>query len=425
MSRSVPNTGKKGNVLPSQDVKEKVKDKGKKKKKTQYFLTYISKLIKDRYPNFSISGNAKDQINKLMVTFCETVSQACHKSLRKKDRKTINEDVVKNILELYLKDNLYRDCVFNGEQCLENLRDFNTFQKDTNDKRSRYTRKTVRAMITIPPPLVEKFLRSQSKVMLSSEVSTFFAGCVEYILTEILDVTVGRVISENKSRILIKHVEFGVDSHDELKGLIHVLNITFLGGPVHVGIHKELTLKEEGSNKFKGSVKDIKTLQKSNKLMIPKAQIERMIRKSLGEFKTGKNFNPVQKVSKNVFIITQYIIERKILDLLRKANIIALHGKRSKVTGSDISLALFLERSGSNFSLGEYYTFSDDYHFDVKSRKKRVKNEGEETIEENTVIEEIEGGTIEDGTVFEEDGTVIGETVIDEDTVISSSGEDN
>lgn len=392
MSRSVPKMGTKSEInIPH-----------KKKKKTKYFDTYISKLLKERYPNFSMNGNSRDQINKLLITLCESIGYACFKSLKSNMKKTINIKNIKNILELYFKNKFLKDIIFNGEQCLENLKDFNTFQKNTNDKRSRYTRKNIRAMIIIPPSLVEKFLRIYKKILLSSEVSTFFAGCVEYILIEILDLAVNEVISQNKSRILIRHIEFGINKHEELKRLISILNITFIGGPVFPGIHSELTLKQEGSNKLKTCIKDIKMLQKSNKLIIPKIQIERIIRKVLFNDDTSL------KVSKIVFISIQYIIERKILDILRKANIIALHTKKFKVNGSDISLVLFLEKSMNNFSLNDYYTFSEENHFDIKYRKK-YRDSTSEVIPEDDGINDndtIEDSIIND-SVIDDDGTVL------------------
>jgi histone H3/H4 len=209
-----------------------------------------------------------------------------------------------------------------GEKSLE------VFNKEINKKGS----KQLKAEITFPPSMIDKFLRNfgYSKVMVAKDAPVYLASIAEYICLQILNLSLENC---KHVRLTIRDLELTIRNNTELDKLFTHCNISLLGGGIIPFIHDSLLLSSSRST----AIKTIKKQQKnSDNLIFSKLTFERIVRNSFLSLNLEKNV----KISKDVFIVLQYFMEQYIVNLLRDSNFIAIHANRIKLLPIDINIVL-------------------------------------------------------------------------------------
>ena len=98
------------------------------------------------------------------------------------------------------------------------------------------------------------------------------------------------------------------------------------------------------------------------------------------------------KISKEVFIILQYYVEQKLIDLLRKSNYLAIHANRVKLLPCDINLILSLQNDVNPYNKNNsLLDMEKDYLEDQLSENAddEIEEDQEEDQEESTEHDEI------------------------------------
>jgi histone H3/H4 len=354
-----------------------------KKKKTKYFEIYICKILKTISNNNGITSNAKQQLNSIICSLLKIISDLSIKLVKISNKKTINICQIFNSLKIILPEQFLLCCDNIGNKSLE-----------------KYTTSNIKGLsrqkksdIIFPPSIVEKFLRN-SDLMVSVNSTIYLASIIEYLTYEILENAIDNAKLNKHVRITIRDIELGVRNDKELNTIFVKNNLTLLGGGVIPYIHPELLLKNTKNNKknkkienskdfkkkhkFKPgtvSLRDIRKFQKiGNLLTCTRLPFEKLIRNSIKKI----NNNIVKKINKEIFIILQYFIEQKIVNMLKHCNMITIHSSRIKVTSKDINLVYYIKNNTDNF----YNSFSD--YLDIKKIDDLcyIKNEVESDIED-------------------------------------------
>lgn len=393
----------------------------RKTRKCKYFESFIPKILKQTYDSNSLNSNVKTQINNSIKIFIRVVTNSSVKLLQYQNRKVLSSKEIMYGLKKFVDDDTYKLCINVGTQALTN---YNIY----TEKKSvvRKPRKNKRAMLTIPPVIVEKIMRNciPKSILLGAQTPIFLTACIEYIVGEILDSAVQVTIDSNKQRITIDHLEKGVSCNHSLLYIFKQLQISFLGGKGTIDIHRDILIGKN-SKKEKCILKNIKNRQKDCKLIVPKSVFERFVRKIIKR-KCGE-----RKVSKIVFIFLQHYIENYIINILKKANILTLYSNRHKVTPMDIGMVSFFGNTRGDFKLDEYYLYikefnnakqgytdntdtdnlldeNDDLEFkEIYKAGIDIKSEIEPTEIDQTEIEHTEQTEIEQIDSNSDDGTVI------------------
>ena len=322
-----------------------------KKKKTRFFETYISKVLKQISEN-GITSNSKQQLNSAICIIATELSSTIIHLTTLANKKTISVKEISNAIKLLFTGKLLDETIKEGEKSIE------TF----TEKNSKGTSRQGKAGIVFPPSVAEKFLRNfgNSKVMVTNSAPVYFAAVLEYVVAETLILASESAKTHKRIRITIRDLQLSVEKDVELRSLFKKLNISFLGGGVTPFIHPSLKPKKvrrkkktqvatttpatKKGHRFRpGTValREIKKYQKlSNCLTFAKFPFERLVRSVVSQF------NDSMKISKDVFIILQYYIEQAVVDFLKKANSAAIHCGRVKLMLCDIQFISMLE----NFS---------------------------------------------------------------------------
>lgn len=372
-----------------------------KKKKSRFFETYISKVLKQVSDTNGITANSKQQLNSVLCHISRIIANMVITLTEIAKKKTVSDKEVINALNIILPTNMAREAIDDSQKAVDTFHN-----KDVQTGISRQER----AGIIFPPAQTEKFLRNfgYSKAMITSRAPICLAGALEYMVSVILDQASKFAKTNKRIRITIRDLEMGVRNHEELNMFFTQNNISFLGGGVKPFIHSSLLAKKNRKKRVKKSnvkegekkkhrfrpgtvsLREIRRFQKmSNCLTFAKFPFEKLVREVVAEHHDGEN---VMKISKEVFIILQYFVEQRIVNILRNANFAAIHAGRVKLMPIDIdfvnSLTNGLENpyhensfvEGGILDEKDEENDEEDENDGIENQEEELKEEGEEEL---------------------------------------------
>jgi len=367
-----------------------------KKKKTRFFETYISKVLKHVSSENGITANSKQQLNSALCHISRLVADKVITLTEIAKKKTMSDKEVINAIRIVFPIDLANNAITHGQKAID------TYDSVGNTKGVSRQEK---AGIVFPPAQTEKFLRNfgYSKVMVTNSAPVFLAGSIEYIASLILENAVKSAQNNKRVRITIRDLELGVRCHEEINNLFTQNNLTFLGGGVTPFIHQSLLIKKNRKKRTKRaaanendkkkhrfrpgtvSLREIRRFQKtSNCLTFAKHPFEKYVREVI----IKHNDNNSMKVSKEVFVILQYFVEQKIVDVLRNANFAAIHANRVKLMPVDINFVQSIISGVKNPYQDEQAVENIDEEFtDELVDEEELVEEEEELVEEGSTVE--------------------------------------
>ena len=357
-----------------------------KKKKTRFFETYISKVLKNVAADNGITANSKQQLNSVICSIARKLSYSATRLTQVSKKKTLSEKEVANAVKIVLPGELSTNAIAEGDQSIT---------KFTKDDENKNTSRQDKAGIIFPPSITEKFLRNFgfAKLMITKNAPVYLAAVLEYIVQDILQLSSDMARDNKRVRITIRDLEMSVRTDPELSVLFGRCAINFIGGGVMPSIHRSLLTKKPRKKK-RGKVGDSETTKKphrfrpgtvaireirkfqkiSNCLIFAKHPFERYTRNIIAKHQ------PSMKISKDVFTILQYFIEQYIVDVLKDANSAAIHCGRVKLMPGDIKFIGNLR--GLQIEEETIETVEDSVEESEEPVSTEVHNEEEDEIEE-------------------------------------------
>jgi histone H3 len=365
-----------------------------KRKKTRFFEIYISKVLKNISTN-GITSNARQQLNGALCIIARKIASTSLYFTQMVKKRTLSEKEVGNAIRILFSGVLSENSIKEGNKAIEN------FSSNNNDS---LTSRQSKASIIFPPSIAEKFLRQfgYTKVMITNNAPIFLAATLEYICSEILELSSETVTINKRMRLTIRDLELGVRNDNELDKLFDSLNISFIGGGVVPYIHPILInsrkikrkivktdtaqTQTKKNHRFRPgtvSIREIRKYQRmSNCLIFAKFPFERLVRTIVSQY------NENMKISKDVFTIIQYFIEQYIVDLLRDSNYAAIHAGRVKLMASDINFITSMRdksfyKHKQNEITPEMKLLDEEEADEVVAEEVADDDETEELLEEN------------------------------------------
>jgi len=323
------------------------------KKQFRFYNSYISKLLKSRYPDHGLTTNSRQQLNSVVCYLSKQITDDVKTFIKVSGKRTISDSDVLSIAEIKLPKEMYEKVVKKNKDAI------NKFTNKSLTIKKGESRQT-RAGFIFPPSITEKFLRdfNNSTYMVTSMAPLTLCVILEVFCNELFDLAVPMAIEKKKKRITIRELELAARQSPGLNEILQDNNIYFIGGGVVPFIHPKLYVKKPRKKKSKvksqnddkteprkhrfkpGTValRDIKKLQRVfNHLILAKAPFEKMLRERFNE--SGSD----SKISKTVFLILHYYLESYLIDIIRQANFAALHAGRVKLLPEDINFILAID----------------------------------------------------------------------------------
>lgn len=296
-----------------------------KTKSSRYFDTFISKVLKQVSNEYSITLNAKQQLNSVLCYITRDICNSVFNMVMMSKKRTISVKEIINTIQILFPGDLAENSICEGKKAI---------QPRTG---CRYNTRQVNANIIFPVALLEKFLHNFGywNIMVTAQSPIFLAAVIEYICAEILDTGVLYTKERNHMRVSIRDLELTIRNDTELNALFQKFNMEFIGGGIIPFIHPHLDVI-----KHTPVYKDITKYQNmSNKCLLSKFTFEKIVREIVHKHKAN------MKISKNVSVIIQFYIEHFIINLLQYANLACIHAYRTKLQNIDIDLALNISGS--------------------------------------------------------------------------------
>jgi histone H3/H4 len=354
---------------------------GSKRKREKFFTGYISKVLKQISTEACISLEAKQELNLFLCAIAKKISKLCLSCLQFSAKKIISVKEIESSLNIFFQGDLKKLCIDEGNRAIknyseslnssvlsdsvitfeisknseiiqqENFQNMNQFLRETineieethsvnsfstksekekesensfSQKETKRISKQQRADIIFPPSILTFFLKNFGyyNVKQTKNSSVYFAGFMEYICAELLDISYNNVVEDKRRKITVEDLHSSINEDEEFKTLFSKLNLNFM-------------LTKEFVSKRKSRKKEI----------FSKSMFRKVVRKSVKEI-IQKNFssgNHSFKISKKSFVILQDFIEKKILNILSKSNLICLNSGRTKLSSKDILLICKLD----------------------------------------------------------------------------------
>ena len=371
------------------------------KKQFRFYNSYISKLLKRRYPEHGLTTNARQQLNSVLCYLSKQIANDVKSFIKVSGKRTISNSDILSIAEIKLSKELYEKVVKNNKIAITKFTDKSSTIKKGESRQSR-------AGFIFPPSITEKFLRefNNSNFMVTSMAPITLCVVLEVFCDELFDLAVPITVEKKKKRITIRELQLASRQSEALNQILKDNNIYFIGGGVVPFIHPKLLIKKPRKKKSKlksqnndntepkkhrykpGTValRDIKKLQKVyNNLILAKSPFEKMLRERFN--KSGSD----SKISKTVFLILQYYLESYLIDIIRQGNFAALHAGRVKLLPEDINFVLAIDNRDLPLQIDKYNEADNEADNEAENEEENEdedeeKEEDEASVEMNTNI---------------------------------------
>lgn len=368
---------------------EKKKSRGGKKKIAPSFKTYIYKVLKQVHPEKSISADAIGQIDEYIKVLAMRLSESARRSCLRVGKSTVGAAEISLASNLYISGELAKHAY---SQSIKACAKFQSGKKkdsspakgkkkskSTPDVKTSSVRREVQAGLQFSVALAEKYIREfgASGLNVSKNASVALAAILEYITTEIIELSGNVTGDQKKVTILIRHVFLAVESDEELVTLTKTLGIEFVGCGVVPFVHESLKPTKEkraeqaarrrknrgakgkdGVKKTRKFLPGTKALAEINRrqrvtdTLLQKLPFDRDVRD------IATNLNESRKLDlkgvhfgSGAVLVLQRFVEARVARLCAASVKMAVHGKRDGVNESDVLLAW--EMTESQFPIGE------------------------------------------------------------------------
>ncbi len=341
------------NVPAKESVQAEQDKKRKKKRAIGGYATYIHRVLGQVHPDNRISHSTVDQLNDFLHIFVRRVADGMCTLLRTEKKKTMTSREVQTIIRNLLPGELAKHAVSEGTRAVTKYNASSDQDKKQKGEKKKAETLHQKVGLTFSVARTRTLLKAYNcRVGIGAPI--YLTAVVEYLTAEILELA-GNVARDNK-RITIdtRCVFLAIANDDEMFKLSEVLAVEFAGSGVVAKIHAELLPNPDKKSKKKNvstketegakrphrfrpgtvSLKEIRKMQKSNKLMLREAPFRREFKKIVTD-----NYRDEIRFQNGVIKAIQSFTETRLVRLLDFAQTIALVGKREGVQDTDMKLA--------------------------------------------------------------------------------------
>ena len=370
---------------PKKSPSKSPKAGAKKKPRALGFKTYINTILKQMHPNMGSRDLAKETIDEVLLQplVKKIISVSRSMTVNRKEV-TIQSKDIQAAVRSVLPGELAKHAVSEGTKTVTKYN-----ASDPGVKGSPKSAAS-RAGLKIPPSLLGRFLRGEyvagkktGGMRVSPTSGVYLAAVIEYIMAEILELAGNAARDYGKVQINNRHIYLSISGDEELdklfmddlkaiipeSGVIPHIHTTLLpkaktrreiyDSDKDKYVKAPLTVAEKAQNKRErerakkrkemrdageevpkarnkpGTValRNIRKLQKSTDLIIPKANFKRVAQEIMQEFRTDARFGA------DALSLLQTVVETYMVDVLEDTNLCAIHANRQVIMPKDVYLA--------------------------------------------------------------------------------------
>ena len=184
------------------------------------FATYIQRVLKQVAPQIGLSGVAVHTLESVSVDVLKRLGETAFDLVQRAKRKTLSERDLQAAVRLLLHGELAKAAVREGVKAITTY----------NAGRVEGSR-SARAGLVMSVARVERFLRAMMPHTNMSEAAPVYAAAVlEYVLTELLELSANAARDHKRKRIVPRHLLLVIENDSELSHLLNHNAIIARGG---------------------------------------------------------------------------------------------------------------------------------------------------------------------------------------------------
>jgi histone H2A len=241
-TRSTPSSTGPGKVVAKKAASKKkapskIKKKGRSRKRTESYGSYIYKVLKQVHPNTGISKRGASILNSFIHDIFDRLATEAGKLARYTKKSTLSAREIQTAVRLILPGELAKHSVSEG---IKNVTQYTSYGGKKGAKVSRSTK----AGLQFPVGRISRYLKKgRYAARVGSGAPVYLAAVLEYLAAEILELAGNAARDNNKSRIIPRHVQLAVRNDAEINKLLG--GVTIASSGVLPNIHPVLLPKSK------------------------------------------------------------------------------------------------------------------------------------------------------------------------------------
>ena len=322
------------------------------------FTRYSHRVLKVVHPDTGITAKSASQINALIFYIGKDIAARASKLILQSGKATVTARAIQNAIRSLIPGQLGNHADSEG---LKAVTKYNTSIEEKAEKSEGGTKitKSSRAGLQFPPDRVKRFFKGgtqeqkflgRTSLKTSDPAMVYFAAVLEYLVAEIMELS-GNVAKGHKlQRITSRHIFLAVAPDEELSKLLETTGIRMGSSGVLPNIHPVLLEKKakvksqasSGQRRFRPgtvSLRLIRKYQKTTTTLLQREPFKRLVRAIADDISIVED----QKFSAGAFDVLLDDLEARIVSLLEKANLIAIHRGEVTVMAKDVVVVKKLE----------------------------------------------------------------------------------
>ena len=207
-----------------------------KKKNTDTYKTYIYRILKDVHPSAGITEKGMNVVNDLISKLFVQMKAESLKLVRLAKKQTLKSRDIMFATNLLLPGEIRKHAISELAKAITNYK--------SNEGGGKMTRAT-RAGLIMGVGRIERHLRLNNKVRISSTAAVAMAAVLEYVTAELLELAGNSAANSKKKRIIPRHLKLAIIGDEELSRLFR--GATISEGGVRPFVHPALLPKKKKS----------------------------------------------------------------------------------------------------------------------------------------------------------------------------------
>jgi histone H3/H4 len=332
--------------------------------KEKSFKVYIIRLLKVVHPGIRLTKSAVEAMDSILRVISDRIVDRALVLTANDDKKTISEREVHTAVRMVFPENFADDAVTFSSQALAK------YEKSEADRQGQPVEKAQtresRCGLVFSVSAAEKYVRRFGQVGLhvSSNTPIVLASILEHFTSHLLRETGNVTKNAKKITISVRHL-FLATTTDSVLPFVNNLGIVFLEGGVQPQViqnkqrkrirrtkseaKSEANDSEQKAHRWRPGTKtvmQIRRLQKSGDMLMQHAPFNNLVREIVSRYEpehtdsdqTNRE-SPKTRLTADFCSTLQAFAEDRMIDLMRRANRLAIHADRETVYARDVELA--------------------------------------------------------------------------------------
>ncbi len=259
--------------------------------------TFIVRVLAQVHPDTRINGEAKGQLNGILDTTFQEFIRVCNILLRYSPQKetTITARTIQTATRCILPGELAKHAIRDGAKAV-------TKYRMTGSSPNKKVSRSQRAGLLFPVGRIERYMRNSCrKCRIGSGAPIYLAAVLEYLCSEVVELSGNRARDLKAVTITPRHIMFGIQTDEELDNLWKNTFAGMAGGVIphiHTCLIKKKSSKPPQEQFHAINGKRHRRVLRDNIQGLTKPAITRLLRQAGIKGATGTIYNEVRCVIK-------------------------------------------------------------------------------------------------------------------------------